>query len=205
MGTRTYTYINGTSGAQIVRMTLAQARGMSHQGDCEDSVLAELDKLEWIGSLDAIRETLKETGAYDDLDTASEETLRMRAVWIAAGYISEDPECYADSDPQFLADAVKAGPGLDGYAYNADVYCVPCARKICEDLAEEGKLADPGTLEFSDSECQPQPIFFGESPDCAQHCGECGEYLYGEDSEEESDSEEETDTDSEEESPEDNQ
>jgi hypothetical protein len=31
----------------------------------------------------------------------------------------------------------------------------------------------------------PCPIFFGESPDCEQHCGDCGKYLYGEESAEE--------------------
>ena len=74
-------------------------------------------------------------------------------------------------------DAMLGGPGLDGYTYQADVYCVDCGRDII--------LKGPEEIEefaFQDSEETPQPIFFGES-DCAQHCADCGTYLYGEDSE----------------------
>ena len=67
------------------------------------------------------------------------------------------------------------GPGLDGYAYNADTYCVPCGQRIIENLPRE----DYGDLDACDSEQVPQPIFFGEA-DSAQHCDTCGEYLYGE-------------------------
>ena len=70
-------------------------------------------------------------------------------------------------------DATLGGPGLDGYAYQADVYCVECSHDIIEGLdwpCDE--------LTFQDSESVPQPIFFGES-DIAQHCADCGEYLYG--------------------------
>lgn len=70
-------------------------------------------------------------------------------------------------------DAMMGGPGLNGYAYRADVYCVPCGRGIIEAGPDEISGAD-----FLDSEVTPQPIFFGES-DTAQHCGSCGAYLYG--------------------------
>lgn len=75
-----------------------------------------------------------------------------------------------------IEDALKSGPGLDGYVYNADVYCVDCGREIIRDVFKDGRRVDWTT--FGDSEQVPQPIFFGES-DCAQHCGHCGEYLYG--------------------------
>ena len=69
------------------------------------------------------------------------------------------------------------GPGLDGYAYQADVYCPSCAESIVALLSRRGQL--PRTWEeASDSERCPMPIFFGES-DYAQHCADCGEYLYG--------------------------
>jgi hypothetical protein len=32
-----------------------------------------------------------------------------------------------------LADALLGGPGLDGYAFNADVYCVPCGQAIARE------------------------------------------------------------------------
>jgi len=65
------------------------------------------------------------------------------------------------------------GPGLDGYAYQADVYCIPCGRSIIND--------GPDVVEGMDAyntEVTPQPIFFGES-DIAEHCAHCGEYMYG--------------------------
>ena len=74
--------------------------------------------------------------------------------------------------------ASMGGPGLDGYAYQADVYCVDCGRAILELMDTGGKLADPDSSAFSDTERQPQPIFFGEA-DTAQHCADCGSYLYG--------------------------
>jgi len=66
------------------------------------------------------------------------------------------------------------GPGLDGYAYCADVYCVACGQSIIEALPRE----EYDEVESRDSETVPQPILFGEA-DTAQHCGECGAYLYG--------------------------
>ena len=79
-----------------------------------------------------------------------------------------------------LRECFMGGPGLSGYAYAADVYCPGCARGIVkaftpEQCAAVGDVDDPA---FQDSEMVPQPIFFGES-DCAQHCADCGEYLYG--------------------------
>jgi hypothetical protein len=69
------------------------------------------------------------------------------------------------------------GPGLDGYAYQATVYCEECAEEIIRRVfAERGGRMDG--LDFQDSEKLPQPIFFGESG-CAEHCDDCGEYLYG--------------------------
>ena len=80
-----------------------------------------------------------------------------------------------------IHEATLGGPGLRAYAYRADVYCPDCARAIIEALAPElaGEL-DDGTEDplFSDSDTLPQPCFFPEA-DTAQHCADCGEYLYG--------------------------
>ena len=85
---------------------------------------------------------------------------------------------------EFIDEYGKGGPGLDGYAFRADVYCIDCGEKIIEEIADEiaPKLTGTDDPMFSDSETCPQPIFFGES-DYAQHCGDCGEYLYGENEE----------------------
>ena len=77
-----------------------------------------------------------------------------------------------------LKDALMGGPGLDGYAYRADVYCVDCGRDIARAMWGKRNGHEWSDLEFNDSAEVPQPIFFGEA-DGSQHCGECGEYLYG--------------------------
>lgn len=84
---------------------------------------------------------------------------------------------------EFVYECALGGPGLDGYAYQADVYCIACGKAIVRDIAATVAPTLSGTDDvlFQDSETCPQPIFFGESPDCAQHCAECDEYLYGED------------------------
>lgn len=72
-------------------------------------------------------------------------------------------------------EAKLGGPGLDGYAYCADVYCPDCGRAIIDDI--DAQILGDQYLSRSTEHC-PQPIFFGES-DTAQHCADCGKYLYG--------------------------
>lgn len=83
---------------------------------------------------------------------------------------------------EFIRECTLGGPGLDGYAYNAATFCEDCGEKIVREIAGKvaHKIADTSDPSFSDSEQVPQPIFFGES-DTAQHCDDCGAYLYGED------------------------
>jgi hypothetical protein len=63
---------------------------------------------------------------------------------------------------------------VDGYAYQADVYCDSCAREIASELARE----EPESEDTVDTEDFPIPIFFGEHEE-RQYCAACGEYLYG--------------------------
>ena len=83
---------------------------------------------------------------------------------------------------EFVEECLKGGPGLSGYAYQADIYCEDCIRNvIMEELFEmkiHKSIKSTDDCEFSNSEVVPQPIFFGES-DHKQHCCVCGEYLYG--------------------------
>lgn len=74
------------------------------------------------------------------------------------------------------SDMMLGGPGLSGYAFDADVYCVDCGRAIIDDLYEPD--LDYADDACEDTECVPVPIFFGES-DGPEHCADCGEYLYG--------------------------
>jgi hypothetical protein len=41
---------------------------------------------------------IKRYGAWDDLPTADQTTLRMRALWIAACDINENPEYYPEDE-----------------------------------------------------------------------------------------------------------
>jgi len=81
---------------------------------------------------------------------------------------------------ELLTESTKGGPGLCGYTYDADMFCVHCAEDIMRQLAPAlaPTLRSTDDPEFRDSDIWPQPIFFGES-DVEEHCGDCGEYLYG--------------------------
>ncbi len=80
-----------------------------------------------------------------------------------------------------LKNMLASVPGLDGYAYQADVWCVDCGQRIIRELwnARGCDINPPTQDDTSDSDQWPVPIFFGDSPDCAQHCCDCGDYLYG--------------------------
>jgi hypothetical protein len=77
-------------------------------------------------------------------------------------------------DTYGLNDALKGGPGLDGYSYHAANYCVADGQDIAREVLANGRRVD--WLTFQDSEEVPQPIFFGES-DSEEHCDKCGELL----------------------------
>lgn len=80
-----------------------------------------------------------------------------------------------------LRELLMGGPGLNGYAYKADTYCVECARTIIQEQVAPFLHAIPEYL-HTDTDHVPQPIFFGDT-DRAVHCCHCGEYLYGTDPE----------------------
>lgn len=78
-----------------IEMTLAQAKGASHQGQCDDDVAAlvrvpairrQLDKI----GPDKIAAELKEYGAWDADELGDDDANRERIVWIAAGDIVEN-------------------------------------------------------------------------------------------------------------------
>ncbi len=71
------------------------AAGASHQGPCDDDVMA-LSKAPYIASQlsaidpDQIRAELNGYGAWDDTELADHEQNLQRILWIAAGNIRED-------------------------------------------------------------------------------------------------------------------
>jgi hypothetical protein len=86
---------------------------------------------------------------------------------------------------QSLATA-EHSPGFRAYAFHAAIWCADCIRTMAENGeldATLAKLTGEPEYMYLDTETLPQPAFFPES-NCAEHCDGCGEYLYGEDSEE---------------------
>lgn len=78
-----------------LQMTKDQSAIASHQGQC-DADVAELvthpkirRQLDRIGA-DAIRDELREYGAWDAAELSDDQQNRQRIVWIAAGNIREE-------------------------------------------------------------------------------------------------------------------
>lgn len=76
-----------------IKMTLAQAKTVSHQGDCyEDAkfLVKELkNQLKKI-SPEKLAEELKEYGAWDEIELSNHEENLTRIVWIAGCDIVEE-------------------------------------------------------------------------------------------------------------------
>ena len=86
--------VNGITGDGI-EMTLDQAKGASHQGQCDEDVKelckdAEIKRqLKKLGTK-KIRSALKECGAWDTEQLKDKEQNNYRFVWLAAGDIVEN-------------------------------------------------------------------------------------------------------------------
>jgi hypothetical protein len=78
-----------------IKMTKEQARSASHQGRCDDDVVALVKtpairrQLDMIGP-EKIAAELAEYGAWDAEELADEEQNDCRIIWIAAGDIREE-------------------------------------------------------------------------------------------------------------------
>ena len=76
-------------------MTKQDAAYASHAGNCDQEVADLVNsrkvtrQLDKIGP-DAIRDELKEYGAWNDLQLSDDEENRQRIVWIAAGNINQE-------------------------------------------------------------------------------------------------------------------
>lgn len=78
-----------------IAMTLEEALSASHQGPCDEEVAALLDSLPISSQLDeigpeAIRDELRNAGAWDEGELADDQANRKRIAWIAAGNIREE-------------------------------------------------------------------------------------------------------------------
>lgn len=85
---------DGLRGHEI-EMTLEEAQSCSHQGQCSQDVEFLLSqphiKSQFANfTADQIKESLKESGAWEDEDLQDEETNQQRALWFAACDIAEN-------------------------------------------------------------------------------------------------------------------
>jgi hypothetical protein len=83
------------SGRIELQMTLEQARSCSHQGPCDDDVLALSRVPEIKAQLDqidrrALAAELKQYGAWDAVELADHDQNLQRILWIASGNIAEE-------------------------------------------------------------------------------------------------------------------
>ena len=71
----------GLSGAPIVRVPPEAIDDCAHVGPCDDDVKHWITRVEWLATREDLARMLRESGAWEDLDTADLETLRSRALW----------------------------------------------------------------------------------------------------------------------------
>lgn len=88
-------WFSTSSGRIELKLTLAQAKGASHQGRCDDDVAAlrqvaavrrQLDKIDPA----LLRDELREYGAWDDEELADHDSNLSRILWLACGDIVEE-------------------------------------------------------------------------------------------------------------------
>jgi hypothetical protein len=88
-------WFTSSHGTIEIQMTLAQAQSASHQGQCDADVMAlslhrkirpQLERI----SPQALRDELREYGAWDDKELADHAQNLQRILWIAAGDIVEN-------------------------------------------------------------------------------------------------------------------
>lgn len=82
------------SGRINLYMTMAEAKGASHQGQCDDDVkwLSEQPKIKrQLNKIapETLRNELREYGAWDAEQLADHEQNLQRLLWLAAGDIKE--------------------------------------------------------------------------------------------------------------------
>lgn len=88
-------WFSTSSGRIEIKMTLEQARGASHQGQCDNDVkaLSEVPAIaRQLRKIDPalLSVELREYGAWDDAELADHAQNLQRILWIAAGDIVEE-------------------------------------------------------------------------------------------------------------------
>jgi len=95
-GPQRFTYCNGESGAEIVRLSEEVVAGCSGSGAQDANVAAAMPGVEWLADADTIRKHPKGYGSWDADELADDDANRERALWVACCDCSEQPASYAD-------------------------------------------------------------------------------------------------------------
>jgi predicted secreted Zn-dependent protease len=88
-------WFTSSHGTIEIQMTMAQAQSASHQGQCDDDVMALSNNRKIRRQLERItpevlRKELAEYGAWDEQELADHGQNLQRILWIAAGDIVEN-------------------------------------------------------------------------------------------------------------------
>ena len=88
-------WFTSSHGTIEIEMTMAQAQSASHQGQCDDDVMALSNNRKIRRQLERItpevlRKELAEYGAWDEQELANHSQNLQRILWIAAGDIVEN-------------------------------------------------------------------------------------------------------------------
>jgi hypothetical protein len=88
-------WFTSSHGTIEIQMTMAQAESASHQGQCDADVLSLSNHRKIRAQLEridpkALRDELREYGAWDDQELADHHQNLQRILWIAAGDIVEN-------------------------------------------------------------------------------------------------------------------
>ncbi len=133
------------SGRIELEISPEDAESCSHSGDCEDSVLALMDKPYIKNQLERInpeylKEELKEYGAWDEDELDDFEKNQMRILWLACCDISEQPDRVNEGDVVAFP-SKKAAPTIKNRKTSPEIedqklnvfrtYVVAAYKKIC--------------------------------------------------------------------------
>lgn len=116
---------SSSCGRLELQLTVEDARSASHQGQCDEDVEA-LSRVPYVAEQlagfdpDTLRKDLREYGAWDAAELADHEQNLQRILWLAAGYMVENPpvdwedcgSCGGMHPPGFTGDCRDDGSRL---------------------------------------------------------------------------------------------
>lgn len=83
---------DGATGRELFRAPLEAIEACSASGPVDDAVAHWRERVQWAADDAELRRTLREYGAWDDLDTCDTDTLRERTLFVGCGAMADDPD-----------------------------------------------------------------------------------------------------------------